>query len=95
MRRNGEIHTIRSSQFTDDPMDYDDLSAAILATSSDANATKVLLFYLLTFFQSEDSGFLRAFVEHCDVSMAFAQATRLVRPSAELAGLVTKLRMAM
>lgn len=73
---------------------YEDITAALLATSADSNATKLLLIYTLTFLQKQDSGFLPRFVDHCDASIDFAQAAHRLRPSEPLLGLVDRLRSA-
>ncbi|MGS0980997.1 hypothetical protein [Burkholderia glumae] len=73
---------------------YEDLTAALLATSADSNATKLLLIYTLTFLQKQDSGFLPRFVDHCDASIDFAQAAHRLKPSDALLGLVSRLRAA-
>lgn len=73
---------------------YEDLTAALLATSADSNATKLLLIYTLTFLQKQDSGFLPRFVDHCDASIDFAQAAHRLKPSTQLLGLVSRLRAA-
>ncbi|WP_369050487.1 hypothetical protein [Burkholderia gladioli] len=73
---------------------YEDLTAALLATSADSNATKVLLHYLLAFLQSRDGSFLACFVAHCEASVAFARASKSVEPTPPLRAMLDRLRVA-
>lgn len=68
-----------------------DLEAALLATSADSNATKVLLHYLLAFLQSRDGSFLACFVAHCEASVAFAKAANGIEPSSPLRTMLDRL----
>lgn len=71
-----------------------DLEAALLATSADSNATKVLLHYLLAFLQSRDGSFLACFVAHCEATIAFTKAAKSVEPSSPLRAMLDRLSVA-
>lgn len=71
-----------------------DLEAALLATSADSNATKVLLHYLLAFLQSRDGSFLACFVAHCEATIAFTKAAKSVEPSSPLRAMLDRLAAA-
>ncbi|UVS93495.1 hypothetical protein [Burkholderia glumae] len=72
----------------------EDLTAALLATSADSNATKVLLHYLLAFLQSRDGSFLACFVAHCEATIAFTKAAKSVEPSSPLRAMLDRLSVA-
>ncbi|PRH37747.1 hypothetical protein [Burkholderia gladioli] len=72
----------------------EDLTAALLATSADSNATKVLLHYLLAFLQSRDGSFLACFVAHCESTVAFTKASNGIEPSSPLRAMLDRLAAA-
>ncbi|UWX68845.1 hypothetical protein [Burkholderia gladioli] len=72
----------------------EDLTAALLATSADSNATKVLLHYLLAFLQSRDGSFLACFVAHCEATIAFTKAAKSIDPSSPLRAMLDRLAAA-
>ncbi|WP_186056521.1 hypothetical protein [Burkholderia gladioli] len=72
----------------------EDLTAALLATSADSNATKVLLHYLLAFMQSRDGSFLACFVAYCEATIAFTKASTSVEPSSPLRAMLDRLAAA-
>ncbi|NBI44955.1 hypothetical protein [Burkholderia sp. ISTR5] len=72
----------------------EDLTAALLATSADSNATKVLLHYLLAFLQSRDGSFLACFVAHCESTFALTKASNGIEPSSPLRAMLDRLAAA-
>ncbi|MEK6418445.1 MAG: hypothetical protein V4801_02495 [Burkholderia gladioli] len=73
---------------------HNDINSSLLAIGEDATATKVLLHYLLAFFNSADNGFLVGFVAHCEASVAFAKASKSIEPSASLRAMLDRLSIA-